>query len=288
MLVLKFGGTSVANAENIDKVASIVGEKSKNNQIAVVVSALGGITDLLLNCGTQAAEGNESYKESLLTVENRHIEAAKSLLPIAEQSSTLSLVKMLCNELEDICKGAFLLGEFTAVTKDRITAFGEMMSSKIIAASFAARGLDAVWKDARELIVTDDSHTNAIVNFAETNSATQKYFSENKHGVTVIPGFIAAEPTGKTTTLGRGGSDYTAAIVAAAIDADSLEIWTDVAGIMTADPAHCESGQSHPRHLLPGGNGNVPFWCKSHLSPHHSACYEKADSCLDKKHVCTC
>ena len=287
MVVLKFGGTSVENAENIEKVASIVGEKSKENKIAVIVSALGGITDLLLNCGTLAAEGNESYKESLLTIETRHIEAVKILLPVAEQSSTLSLVKMLCNELEDICKGVFLLREFTPVTKDRITAFGEIMSSKIIAAGFAARGLNTAWKDARELIVTDDSYTDAIVNFAATNVATQTFFSQNEHVVTVIPGFIAADSKGKTTTLGRGGSDYTAAIVAAAIDADSLEIWTDVAGIMTADPrivkaakaipdisyqeamemSHFGAKVIYPPTIQPVMKKQIPVWIKNTFAP---------------------
>lgn len=287
MQVLKFGGSSVANADNIEKVAKIVESKSKTGSIALIVSALGGITDLLLDCGQLAAEGNEQYKEQLLIIEKRHLDAVRSLVPIAHQSGTLTLVKVFCNELEDICKGIFLLKEFTPITKDRITSYGELLSSSIITARLLNSGVDAIWKDARELIVTDNNHTNAVVNFKLTNEIIAQFFNESKKTVTVIPGFIGADGNGKTTTLGRGGSDYTAAIVAAAIDADSLEIWTDVAGIMTADPrivkaakaiphisyqeamelSHFGAKVIYPPTIQPVMKKEIPVWIKNTFSP---------------------
>ena len=287
MQVLKFGGTSVANASNIEKVAKIVEEKCKTEKIALIVSALGGITDMLLSCGTLAATGNESYKEQLQAIETRHLEAVSNLLPIAMQSSTLSQIKMLCNEMEDICNGIFVLQEFTPVTIDRITSYGELLSSKIITAKLISAGMSAGWKDARELIVTDNSHTNAVVNFPLTNANISNYFFGNNQTVTVIPGFIAADAKGKTTTLGRGGSDYTAAIVAAATDAECLEIWTDVAGIMTADPrivkaakaipnisyqeamelSHFGAKVIYPPTIQPVRKKEIPVWIKNTFAP---------------------
>ncbi len=287
MQILKFGGSSVANAENIEKVAKIVETKSKTGRIALIVSALGGTTDLLLDCGQLAAEGNEQYKGQLLIIEKRHLDAVRSLVPITHQSGTLTLVKVFCNELEDICKGIFLLKEFTPITKDRITSYGELLSSSIITARLLNSGVDAIWKDARELIVTDNNHTNAVVNFKLTNEIIAQFFNESKKTVTVIPGFIGADGNGKTTTLGRGGSDYTAAIVAAAIDAESLEIWTDVAGIMTADPrivkaakaiphisyqeamelSHFGAKVIYPPTIQPVMKKEIPVWIKNTFSP---------------------
>ena len=287
MQVLKFGGTSVANALNIEKVAKIVEEKCKTEKIALIVSALGGITDMLLSCGTLAATGNESYKKQLQAIETRHLEAVSNLLPIDMRSSTLSQIKMLCNEMEDICNGIFVLQEFTPVTIDRITSYGELLSSKIITAKLISAGMSAGWKDARELIVTDNSHTNAVVNFPLTNANISNYFFGNNQTVTVIPGFIAADAKGKTTTLGRGGSDYTAAIVAAATDAECLEIWTDVAGIMTADPrivkaakaipnisyqeamelSHFGAKVIYPPTIQPVRKKEIPVWIKNTFAP---------------------
>lgn len=236
MQVFKFGGSSVANAENIKKVAGIVDDAAKKNSIVVVVSALGGITDLLLHVGTEAAEGNEAYKEKIKTIEQRHFETIKELIPIASQSGMLSLVKKEINEIEDISNGIFLLREITPKNMDRLAAYGEWLSSQIIAAAFKHHGIFAVWKDARELIITNSDFTNAEVNISATEKEIKKYFKENKSNVFVVPGFIGMDGNGVTTTLGRGGSDYTAALIAAAMDAESLQVWKDVNGMMTADP----------------------------------------------------
>ncbi len=236
MQVLKFGGTSVANAENINKVISIVKNSLQNDTTIVVVSALGGVTDLLLNAGKDAADGNEAYKEKLAIVEQRHLDAVKQLLPVAQQSHLLSLVKKSCNELDDICNGIFLLRELTARSKDRIASYGELLSSQIIAAAMNAAGVVAVWKDARELIRTNSNFTFAEVDFNTTYQQIKKYFASSDRKLFILPGFVAADAENITTTLGRGGSDYTASIIAAALQVDNLEIWTDVSGMMTADP----------------------------------------------------
>src|SRR5580765_6070253 len=154
MQVLKFGGTSVANADNINKAVQIVAEAIKKDKTIVVVSALGGITDALLQCGASAASEDESYKEKLQAIEHRHLETVKSLIPITHQSGALSLVKKRCNELEDICNGIFLLGELPVRTMDKIVSYGELLSSQIISARMATSGMENAWKDSRELITT--------------------------------------------------------------------------------------------------------------------------------------
>jgi aspartokinase/homoserine dehydrogenase 1 len=234
MKVLKFGGTSMGSASVMKQVASIAG--ASGSKCAVVVSAMSGTTDLLIQCGEQAAAGNETYKELLRQIETRHIEAAKELIPVQNQSSVLSLIKKGCNEIEDICNGIFLLSECSLRTKDKLMSYGEWLSSRLFEASLQHAGMDAEWKDARELIRTNSHFGNAVVDFSITNRQVEQYFSENKRAVTVLPGFIASDLDGVTTTLGRGGSDYTAAIIAAGVQASSLEIWTDVSGMMTADP----------------------------------------------------
>lgn len=287
MQVLKFGGTSVANAENINKVVSIVKESSKKDTTIVVVSALGGVTDLLLNAAALAAAGDESYKEKLIVVEQRHLDAVKQLIPVAQQSQLLSLVKTSCNEIEDICNGIFLLGEFTPRSKDRIGSYGEWLSSQIITAKFKADGVDAVWKDSRELISTNSFFTAAEVDFPITNKKVTDFFEGQAGLLFILPGFIAADQNGATTTLGRGGSDYTAAIIASALKANVLEIWTDVSGMMTADPrltsnariipnisyqeamelSHFGAKVIYPPTIQPVMNKAIPVWIKNTFAP---------------------
>ena len=290
MQVLKFGGTSVANAENINKVTSIVQQaiaRLQQGKTIVVVSALGGVTDVLLQSGSLAASGDESYKDLLQKVEQRHLEAVKALIPVTQQSSVLSWVKQRCNEIEDICNGVFLLGELSARTKDRIVSFGELLSSKIVAARFNAQGVENTWVDSRELIRTDSNYGGATVDFAVTNSLCHDYFSANAGKLFIVPGFVAADAKGNTTTLGRGGSDYTAAIIAGAVNAQLLEIWTDVSGMMTADPrlvpnakilphisyqeamelSHFGAKVIYPPTIQPVMNKNIPVWIKNTFAP---------------------
>ena len=287
MQVLKFGGTSVANAENINKVVAIVKESIKRDTTVVVVSALGGVTDLLLDAAALAADGNELYKEKLATIELRHIDAVKQLIPVVQQSQLLSLVKKSCNEIEDICNGIFLLRELTARSKDRIGSYGECLSSQIIAAKFNADGTEAVWKDARELIVTNADYTAAEVDFAETEKKIKYFFSKEIAALFILPGFIATDKNGITTTLGRGGSDYTAAIIAASVHAKLLEIWTDVSGMMTADPrltsnariipnisyqeamelSHFGAKVIYPPTIQPVMSKGIPVWIKNTFAP---------------------
>lgn len=236
MQVLKFGGTSVGSADNIKKVIEIVKNRLSVHKTIVVVSALGGTTDALLNTGALASAGNELYKEELLRIEQRHLEAVKQLIPVQQQSSMLSLVKKMCNEIEDICNGVFLLGELSARTKDRIVSYGELMSSQIISGAFNNAGVNTAWKDARKLIQTNTNFGNAVVNVPVTRKLVCDYFETVKEPLVIVPGFIAADANNETTTLGRGGSDYTAAILGEALNAERLEIWTDVSGMMTADP----------------------------------------------------
>ena len=287
MQVLKFGGTSVANAENINKVVALVQQALTKDQTIVVVSALGGVTDILIQAGTLAAAGDESYKEKLQVVERRHLEAVKALLPLTRQSGVLSQVKTHCNEIEDICNGVFLLSELSARTKDKIVSYGELLSSRIVAARCQALEIDSVWKDSRDLIVTDSQFGYAAVDFPLTNPHIRQYFGSVKESLIIIPGFVASNRYGITTTLGRGGSDYTAAIVAAATDAKVLEIWTDVSGMMTADPrlvsnvkliphisyqeamelSHFGAKVIYPPTIQPVMSRNIPVWIKNTFAP---------------------
>src|SRR6202012_6104992 len=179
MQVLKFGGSSVANAENINKVVALVRQALTKDRTILVVSAFGGITDLLIEAAITAAAGDESYKEKLQDIERRHLEAVKALLPLTGQSAVLSAVKTRCNEIDDICNGAFLLGELSARTQDKIVSYGEILSSLIIAARFDVLGIPHAWKDSRELIRTDSRFGHASVDFARTNAQLVQYFLDN-------------------------------------------------------------------------------------------------------------
>jgi aspartokinase/homoserine dehydrogenase 1 len=287
MQVLKFGGSSVANAENIDRVITLVREALTKDRTILVVSALGGITDMLIQAATSAAAGDESYKDKLQVIEHRHLETVKSLLPITRQSSTLSTVKTRCNEIEDICSGIFLLGELSARTQDKVVSYGELLSSFIVAARLGALDIDHTWKDSRNLITTDSHFGHAAVDFPRTNRQIKEFIDDSTASLFVFPGFIASNDKGITTTLGRGGGDYTAAIFAAAADASRLEIWTDVSGMMTADPrlvsnvrliphisyqeamelSHFGAKVIYPPTIQPVMRKNIPVWIKNTFAP---------------------
>ncbi|WP_420600968.1 bifunctional aspartate kinase/homoserine dehydrogenase I [Flagellimonas sp.] len=292
MKVLKFGGTSVANPENINRVKAIV-QDAGSKKVAVVVSAFGGITDLLLNTASLAANQDLKYKESLAEIENRHISTIKELIPVQKQSGILSKVKSDLNVLETLLEGAFLIGEITPKLSDKIVSYGELLSSFIISEFFKAEGLDATFKDSRELIITDENYGKAAVDFKKTNQQCNAFFKADKHKTFVLPGFVASSSEGNSTTLGRGGSDYTAAIIAAAENADILEIWTDVSGMYTANPklvkqAKCVANISYeeamelshfgakvlyPPTIQPILNKEIPIVIKNTFQPEDAGTY---------------
>lgn len=235
MKILKFGGTSVANAENIKLVKKIL-QKNEGIKMGVVVSAFGGVTDLLLSTLDLASRQDLSYENHLSTIEKRHLQTIKELFPVALQSTLLSSVKSELNDLETLLEGSYLIGEVTPKLGDRVVSYGEILSSFIISEYFKSEGLDVQLKNGRELIITDEGFGKAAVYFELTNTHCNNYFTNTPHSITIIPGFVSASRTGKATTLGRGGSDYSAAILAAATNAKVLEIWTDVSGMYTANP----------------------------------------------------
>ena len=245
MKVLKFGGTSVANAQNITLVKDIV-SKTESDKTIVVVSALGGVTDLLLNTASLASLQDDTYKSFLKEIEDRHINTIKELISITSQSKVLSKVKSELNTLETLLEGAFLIGEITPKLSDKIVSYGELLSSYIISEFFAEEGLDVVHKDSREIIKTNNTNGKAAVNFGLTNQLCTDFITKTPHKIIVLAGFIASSENGDSTTLGRGGSDYTAAIVAAAINAELLEIWTDVSGMYTANPKLVKQAKAIP------------------------------------------
>ena len=286
MRVLKFGGTSVANAGNMQKVISII-DRYKQDRLVVVISALGGVTDQLILAGNLAAEKDESYKEVLAALEKRHLDTAKALLPVTQQSSCLSRIKQQFNDLEEICEGVYRLNELSARTKDRIISFGELLSSRILADYYAASQQPHEWLDSRTLIRTDNHFGFAAVDFDETNRQIQAHVQQSASPLFLAPGFVASTLNGQTTTLGRGGSDYTAAIFAAALRAEALEIWTDVNGMMTADPRWVPNAKSiaqisyqeamelshfgakviYPPTIQPVMNKQIPVWVKNTFEP---------------------
>ena len=236
MKVLKFGGSSVANASTINKVISIVKENAYNQKVWVVVSAFGGVTDLLIEASTEACNGNSKYRELFSSIEKRHVEVTRELIPAQYQGTVLSEVKKELNQLESLLEGIFLLNELSPKTSDKIMSFGELLSSFIIAEAMKNKGFDVAYKNSKELIVTDTNFNRAGVFFEQTTKNIVGFFKSNQNEIIVSPGFIAMTKGNETSTLGRGGSDYTAAIYAAAIDASVLEIWTDVSGMFTANP----------------------------------------------------
>lgn len=235
MNVLKFGGSSVANAETIESVIEIINQQSQDQRLYIVVSALGGITDLLLQAGAEASANNENFKNTLSEIEKRHLETVKTLIPVLSQSAIISKVKAKLNSLESLCEGVFLLSELSVKTAAVIASFGEILSSYIISEAAKVRGLDIVLKDSREFIIKTNN-TKVTIDYNETNRRIKEFADSNTHKISIFPGFVAKTQEDEPTTLGRGGSDFTAAILAAAINAKELQIWTDVSGMYTANP----------------------------------------------------
>ncbi|MBR6540889.1 MAG: aspartate kinase, partial [Bacteroidales bacterium] len=236
MQVLKFGGSSVANAQNINKVISIVKETLKHDKAVIVSSAISGATDALIAIANAAKEQNNHYQTLIDQLEERHISIIDELITSDDNSSIKNICGELFGKLREICKGVYLLKELSELSQDHIVSFGELLSTKIISAKFKSLNISHVWKDSRELIKTEYIAGKNVVITNETYSNIASYFAGNNNNLFIMPGFIASDLKGRTTTLGRGGSDYTASIIAVGSQARALEIWTDVCGMMTADP----------------------------------------------------
>lgn len=289
MRVLKFGGTSVGSVENIQKTLAVISNaQKKHGRIVVVFSAMSGITNTLLESAALAAKSDEKYKNLIKNIENKHFDVINQLIEAKNQSKAMGQVKMLLNELEDLLHGIYLLKELSDRTKDVVVSFGERLSTYIISEVVRQEQPDVKFVDARTLIKTDSSFTNAKVNTHATEANVKAYFSENK-SLQLVTGFIASNDKNETTTLGRGGSDYTAAILGAALECEEIEIWTDVDGMLTADPrvvknaftlpsvsyieamelSHFGAKVIYPPTLLPAFAKNIPISIKNTFNPSH-------------------
>lgn len=284
MKVLKFGGSSVANADRIQLVIDIL--KNQTEEFTVVFSALGGITDMLIEMSKVAAKGDDAYKALFHEFCERHLTTATELLNKEYQQGVIEGLEQNFAELKNILEGIRLLMEATPRTMDYVLSFGERNSAFIIANALNQRGLKADFLDARNIIKTDKNFGSANVKFKETNKAIKDYYSD-KENVQVVTGFISTHTGGLTTTLGRGGSDYTAAILGAALKAKCIEIWTDVDGILTCDPrkvpnaftipmvsyeeamemSHFGAKVIYPPTIQPALKARIPVYIKNTFNP---------------------
>jgi len=243
MKVLKFGGTSVGSAKAVAAVFDIVSRSlAESGSVWVVVSAMSGVTNQLLALSELARSKDVTWQEQLSVIEVKHRELIEQLLaayPTEHQNAVVQTLGRL-EELKDLAHGIYLLQELSPRSSDLIASFGERLSAGIIACYFRARGLPATYLDTRQLIVTDENHGLAHVDF-ETSYARVAAYAQTHEGMQIATGFIAATIEGITTTLGRGGSDFTASILGAALDVEEIQIWSDVDGVMTTDPSKVKS-----------------------------------------------
>ena len=232
MKVLKFGGTSVGTADAIRQVLKVL---STRKDVVVVVSALGGVTNNLIKTAELAATGNKGYHDGLAEIDSRHMEIIRELIKTRNQTDLIGKVKLMLGNLEDLLHGIYLVRDLSPRSLDLVQSYGERLSAQIIATFLNQEGVKASYVDSREIVETDDSFGRAKVNFTITNRRAKKELDFKKQ-IPIVTGFIGYTKDRVTTTLGRGGSDFTASILAAALGAEELEIWTDVDGVMTADP----------------------------------------------------
>ena len=234
MKVLKFGGSSLATAASIKLIIDII--KNDQQKLWIVVSASGKTTDNLVRLTQLAHAKDESYKAELKLLEQHHITICKDSLPISAQTSVIAFIKSSCNAVEQLLDAVYWLEDLSPKTQDKIISFGEILSAQLLEKIVSQEIVSVQYKDSRELISTNSEFTNAKVNFNKTNKNITHYQKQNQAKVTILGGFISSNEAHETTTLGRGGSDYSAAIYAAALNADILEIWTDVSGLYAANP----------------------------------------------------
>jgi len=249
MNVLKFGGSSVANADRIKNIVDILSPRiAAGEELTVVFSAFGGVTDMLIEMSELAAEGKDNYLALFHHYKDRHTEAARSLLSNEKYMEVTIQIVANHDVLRDLLKGIFLVREVSPRTMDFVLSFGERNSNYIIAEALTERGIKAAYLDARKIIITNRFFGAAKVNFKLSEKAITDYYQKHKsEGIQVVTGFIGSDIGGLTTTLGRGGSDYTAAILAGALDAAVLEIWTDVNGVLTCDPRKVKNAFTLPQ-----------------------------------------
>lgn len=236
MKVLKFGGTSVGSVESIRKLLKIVEEEHQSSGYPVVVlSAMSGVTNLLSSMADKASQGG-TFSEELRQLEDRHFEVIKELLAVSKQNPVFTRLRILFNEIEDLLQGIFMLRELTPKTRDLVLSYGERCSAFMVS-KIAGQDLDnTLFVNAAELIKTDSTFGQARVNSLLSESLIKDFYEQHRDKILFVTGFIASNEEGRITTLGRGGSDYTASIFGSALDASEIEIWTDVNGMMTADP----------------------------------------------------
>ncbi len=291
--VFKFGGTSVGSVAAIEAVASIVQRERRAHQIAVVVSAQSGVTDALLRGAHTAADGDGTSFESIAEeLRLRHLAAAQELIAAeSERGAYESLVARLLGEFRTLCHGINVLGELTPRALDTISALGERLNAPLIAAALRSRGIRAEAVDAAQLIVTDDRYGDASPLLEPTTARVQQRLRPllDEGSVPVITGFLGATESGTTTTLGRGGSDYSAAIIGAALDADAVVFYKEVDGVLTTDPrivpearvlrriaydeiselAYFGAKVLHPKTIQPLIDKNIPVHFKNTFNPDH-------------------
>jgi len=246
MLVMKFGGSSVGSPEKIKNVINIVRQRQEQyGKVVVVCSALGGITDQLILTGKLAEVKDPAYKDELQKIKDRHIVVADTVIHSEEKATLLAELQEGLTAVENILKGIYLLGEFPEKSMALLSSFGERMSCFIISAAMRSEGLASMYVNATQLIRTDSNYLGAKVDFDVTNKNIKKLI-ESLNAIPVVTGFIGADEHGNITTLGRGGSDYTASIFGAALKANLIEIWTDVDGVLTANPRKVERAITIP------------------------------------------
>jgi len=289
MIVMKFGGTSVEDARAIERAAAIVKGRQAQKPV-VVVSAMAKVTDQLLAMAQAAGAGDRKTALKLCrALQERHYNTAGELLGTAIFTQFHSDLGVDFEALDELLRGIAAVGELTPRTTDHVAAFGEMLSSKIVTAAFSAHGIESTLVDSRECVVTDNSHTRASPLFEETNERlrinVQPLLDEGQ--VPVMGGFIGSTKAGITTTIGRGGSDFSAAIVGAGLGAERIEIWTDVDGMMTTDPHLCPQARRikvisfdeaaelacfgakvlHPATVLPAVQKNITVYVLNSRNP---------------------
>ena len=283
---MKFGGTSVKTAERIRDVCEIVKDAAKNDRVIVVASAMKGITESLISTGQLAEKRDETYKDVIEEIRMREYEAVEQLFSGSEKADVKSGISAFLKELEELLVGVFLVKNCSPRSADLIAGLGERMNNFVIARYLAATGTEAVYVDAREIIKTDDTHGAANVRFDITVPLIREKIESCK-GIPVVTGFIASTTENISTTLGRNGSDYTASILGNAVDASRIEIWTDVDGVLSADPrivkeaivmpeissyeamelSYLGAQVIHPATMAPAVEKKIPILIKNTMNP---------------------